>query len=169
MRVVDADSIDVKIAPRDVQSRFIREIPRAKYVPSPKLLSHFESDRHSFISILRRGPDKDGEHLPRTISFNFAVWITLNKHLTNPVSLLLHCKERQEEFYLQIDETVAVESDTIMLSGSVCLHPNSPIEFIKLCSSGISNDCNIYIDSLHIDSQLKMPYGSMHRPATWAR
>jgi len=158
-------SFGAKLPVQLLKPVFLREIPRSGFMPGPKLKAKDEKSRQSFISRLRKGPDKSKGLSPSSpnssngaytnthpaLTLNCAVWMSFSKPIDQMVSLLLHYKDQKEEYCLLVDEANPNGESRILLSGSVTLYPNSQIKFIKTCCSGVGHETHIYIDDMHVE------------------
>jgi len=150
--------MDTKFPVQLLKPTFLREIPRSEYLPGPKLKSHDESSRRSFISLLRKGPNNT-KHMtdsqsPVSITLSCAIWLRFSDAINNTVSLFLHYKDKKEEYCILVDEANLNNSTSIMLSGKITIYPASRIEFIKTCCAGVSKRNTIYIDDMHISGNI---------------
>jgi len=153
--------LGIKIPVQLLKPVFLREIPRSDFMPGPKLKAKDEKSRQSFISRLRKGPDKSkglaasssaSSNPPSAITLNCAVWMSFSKPIDHNVSLLLHYKDQKEEYCLLVDEANPNGETRILLSGSVTFYPKGQIKFIKTCCSGVGHETHMYIDDMHVEN-----------------
>ena len=84
------------------------------------------------------------------LELNIAAWLGFPMRPTDAIGIVLHYTDSRGPHAMVIDECVAVEGFTLMLSGKVALQASGAIDHMSIHCSGIVDKQHVQVDELFV-------------------